>query len=152
MKRYLVGLAVLVLLEILVFMIPLFGWDRLQLLLASVPATAAVLGILYGLWPRLKAPTARLVTSMAGGWLMMLLTAVLLATLASDPLATQRIAARGWATYFFVDKVLRGLLNGLLWGTVAYIWVWAPFGYLTMLVMRRVRPPATAPSVVPRRP
>jgi hypothetical protein len=152
MKRYLVGLAALALLEMLMFMVPLFGRHPFVMLGASVPATAAVLGILYGLWPRVKAPGARLVASLAGGWVMMLFTAVLLAAFADDPLASQRIAARGWVTYFFVDKVLRGLLSGLLWGTVAYVWVWVPIGYVTMIVMKRVRPGAPAATATARRP
>jgi len=79
----------------------------------------------------------RIMTCLLAAWIGMLGVVVLAMTLAEDPFAAARIAEKGRLVYFLVDRVVRGLFFGVLFGTPAFSWAWIPAGLIAYATLGR---------------
>lgn len=115
----------------------MFRLDAVPLSLVSVLLTAVFLPLLVKLWTRVLNPKFRFAACLFFSWLGVVVMTVVIMLMTPDPFASRRIAEKDWLLYVLLDKVVRGLLFGIFFSSLAFSWLWIPLGALCYFLLRR---------------
>lgn len=115
----------------------MFRSDAVPLSLVSVLLTAVFLPLLVKLWTRALNPKLRFAICLFFSWFAVVVMTVVIMLMTPDPFASQRIAEKGWLLYVLLDKVVRGLFFGIFFSSIAFCWLWIPFGAFCYFLLRR---------------
>ncbi len=135
MKRFLIVFSLLSVSESLVLLL-IFRSDALPYLVYSISSTLVFLPLLIRLWHRLPSPWLGLGACLLASWIMLQGIVVFAMLITPDPFAAERIAEKSWLLYVLIDKVARGLVFGIFFASIAYVWAWVPVGVFCYLLLR----------------
>ena len=119
-----------------VILLGMFWEQSIPYIIASTVLTTFFTWQQFRVWNNSRSRWKRILFAFLSSFSIVVLLMILLFLLTEDPFASQRITKSGWVQYVLLDKVLRGLLFGVVLGSISLSPIWIPIGIVWYALLR----------------